>query len=197
MSLLSACQATLEDMLHLHHTLVQQHPAVAMAALAGSQAAASVTPSKRSRNVAGLPGNQQRPNKFAGCCSTAAAAWRTVASAIDSLAGFRDASIDKWHRRTVLSSGTAALRGSSGLRALQQGVSRQVSFLMSEQHKLIRRSQLPCQLAPRPLGQPATTGDASAAEFVGDGVDNRDPDTYDEGDFYHQLLKELIESGKD
>eukprot|EP00878_Enallax_costatus_P022260 GHUV01023604.1.p1 GENE.GHUV01023604.1~~GHUV01023604.1.p1 ORF type:complete len:138 (+),score=80.09 GHUV01023604.1:702-1115(+) len=70
---------------------------------------------------------------------------------------------------------------------------------MSEQHKLIKRSQLPRQLAPRPLGQPAA---AAAASASGDSEDegraaaagDRDPETYDEGDFYQQLLKELIDS---
>jgi protein AATF/BFR2 len=133
-----------------------------------------------------------------------------VDGAIDSLGGFRDAALDKWHRRTVLSSGTAALRGSSGLRALQQSVSSQVSALMaSEREKLISRSQLPMELAPRPLGQPPAPATATAGH--GDGEDGgspaaaaaaaagrgraRDPETYDEGDFYSQLLKELLESG--
>ena len=60
---------------------------------------------------------QQQQNKYAGCCCSAADAWQAVDAAVNNLAGFRDASLDKWHRRTVLSSGTAALRGSSGLRA--------------------------------------------------------------------------------
>jgi len=88
----------------------------------------------------------------------------------------------------------------------------QVSQLMSaDRDKLIARSQLPLQLAPRPLGQPAAAGEAAAADGAdgaGGGPSSisisssrggdraRDPETYDEGDFYAQLLKELLESGE-
>jgi protein AATF/BFR2 len=136
----SACQETLESMLQLHDALAQQHPAAAAAleaAAAAKQqqqppaAAAAAAGSKRSLAAAGLdaePGAEPSSTrgKYTGSCSTAAAAWAAVDSTIESLAGFRDASLDKWHRRTVLSSGTAALRGSSGLRALQQSISTQV-----------------------------------------------------------------------
>lgn len=86
----------------------------------------------------------------------------------------------------------------------------QVSQLMyADRAKLIARSQLPVQLAPRPLGQPAaaaaadcgvmdqqgdSAGGAGAAGAVSERA--RDPETYDEGDFYSQLLKELLESGE-
>jgi hypothetical protein len=84
----------------------------------------------------------------------------------------------------------------------------QVSQLMSvDRAKLVARSQLPVQLAPRPLGQPAAAaGGAGSAEQqdedAGGGAGRaaseraRDPETYDEGDFYSQLLKELLESGE-
>jgi len=145
-ALRAACQDTLEGLLQLHHALAQQHPAAA-AALAAAQAskqqqqqqsaqAAPAPGSKRSRAAAGVDQQQQQQEDksnssggggvIPGSCSSAESAWCAVEGAIDSLAGFRDASLDKWHRRTVLSSGTAALRGSSGLRALQQSISSQV-----------------------------------------------------------------------
>lgn len=85
----------------------------------------------------------------------------------------------------------------------------QVSQLMSaDRSKLIARSQLPVQLAPRPLGQPAAPDtsnnnnnnqdEAGAGAAGGSGEARaRDPETYDEGDFYSQLLNELLESGED
>eukprot|EP00775_Hariotina_reticulata_P001616 gene1616-1956_t len=147
-----------------------------------------------------LPRPQQQAALAAADPQIAASAWAAVDGAISGLAGFRDASLDKWHRRTVLSSGTAALRGSSGLRALQQSVSNQVSALMRDKQKLISRTQLPRQLAPRPLGQPPAAAE-QAEDDAGDAgagssgrSKGRDVDTFDEGDFYQQLLKELIES---
>lgn len=80
----------------------------------------------------------------------------------------------------------------------------QVSQLMSaDRAKLIARSQLPVQLAPRPLGQPAAADGQQqqvGADEEGSAARGheraRDPETYDEGDFYSQLLKELLESGE-
>lgn len=83
----------------------------------------------------------------------------------------------------------------------------QVSQLMSaDRAKLIARSQLPVQLAPRPLGHPAAAAAADSQQQQ-EGADEdaggargseraRDAETYDEGDFYSQLLKELLESGE-
>lgn len=276
----ASCAATLEQLLELHHALAQQHPAAA-ASLAAAQApqggagqqpvtaSAAGRGAKRARPDAadadgdgdGEAGGQAR-GRYAGACATADAAWSAVEGVIDGLAGFRDASLDKWHRRTVLSSGTAALRGSSGLRALQQSISSQVrrrrrrhglgatatrkhcrallggllqpqqrasrhsllsalcpaqvSSLMGDKAKLISRSQLLLSVAPRPLGQPPHAQQAAAADGEGadaDGADcvapdpspssaaappsrERDPETYDEGDHYGQLLKELLESGE-
>jgi protein AATF/BFR2 len=81
--------------------------------------------------------------------------------------------------------------------------------MSADRAKLIARSQLPVQLAPRPLGQPAAAaaaadsqqqqeqqeGDDVAAAAVRGGDRARDPETYDEGDFYSQLLKQLLEAG--
>lgn len=75
--------------------------------------------------------------------------------------------------------------------------------MSADRAKLIARSQLPVQLAPRPLGQPAAAADTQQQE--GDDVTAagvrgsdraRDPETYDEGDFYSQLLKQLLEAGE-
>jgi protein AATF/BFR2 len=133
----AACQETLESMLQLHDALAQQHPAAAAALAAApaakqqeQQPAAAAAGSKRSRAAAGADESEEQDpdSKYAGVCSSAASAWSAVEGAIEGMAGFRDASLDKWHRRTVLSSGTAALRGSSGLRALQQSISTQVCY---------------------------------------------------------------------
>jgi protein AATF/BFR2 len=108
----------------------------------------------------------------------------------------------------VLSSGAAALRGGGGLRALQQSVSAQVASLMRDAPRLAARSALPLSLAPRPLCSPAAAaaprqpqqpGADQAADGGGQitaagGVSARDPETYDDGEFYQQLLKELLEA---
>lgn len=79
--------------------------------------------------------------------------------------------------------------------------------MSADRSKLIARSQLPVQLAPRPLGQPVAAANGQQQQQQQEGGDEdggavrgsdraRDPETYDEGDFYSQLLKELLESGE-
>lgn len=65
-----------------------------------------------------------------------------------SFAAFRDSSLDRWHRKTMLSAGNAAMR--SNLRALNQSVSQQVAALMANPAKLLQRTQL-VRWGPSPL----------------------------------------------
>ena len=51
-------------------------------------------------------------------------AWAALQLRNSALAAFRDAALDRWQRRTLLSSGGAAMRGN--LRALNQSISSQV-----------------------------------------------------------------------
>ena len=66
--------------------------------------------------------------------------WDELDAAYRHFAPFRDASIDRWHRKTVLSSGSAA-RG--GLKVLNQSVSSQVELLMRDAHRVVERTRLP------------------------------------------------------
>ncbi|KAI8464900.1 MAG: apoptosis antagonizing transcription factor-domain-containing protein [Monoraphidium minutum] len=192
--LLSSCQETLDQLLDLHGALLQRHPQAAAAAAA---AAAPAPPDA---------GGRKRGRGAEGGGGGAAAAWAAVEAAVAAAAPFRDGSLDKWHRRTVLSSGAAALRGSGGLRALQQSVTVQVASLMRDGPRLAARTQLPRALAPRPLCsvaadaapdlEPATEdATTTAATATANGGGERDPETFDDGEFYQQLLKELLEAG--
>lgn len=128
--------------------------------------------------------------------------WSEVESHHRVLAPFRDAALDKWHRRTVLSSGAGALRNQ--LRALNQSITTQVAAVMRDPGKFIKRTQLLRALCPRVLcGGPAEpeamTGETEGEE-KGHGVssleEDRDPETFDDGEFYQQLLKEFLEASK-
>ena len=68
------------------------------------------------------------------------AKWQRLEEVEAGFAPFRDASIDRWHRKTMLSAGNAAMR--SNLRALNQSVSQQVATLMANPGKLLQRTQL-------------------------------------------------------
>lgn len=118
--------------------------------------------------------------------------WDQLSAQYEALAPVRDSALDKWHSRTILSSGSAALR--STLRALNQSVSAQVAAMMRDPAKIIRRTQLTLSTRPKQLCAATVQQEAEAVDEE-DLVDQeaRDPDTFDDGEFYQQLLKEFLE----
>jgi protein AATF/BFR2 len=66
--------------------------------------------------------------------------WQRLDACYSRFAPYRDASIDRWHRKTVLTTGVAA-RG--GLQALNQSVSTQVATLLQDGGRLLERTRLP------------------------------------------------------
>jgi protein AATF/BFR2 len=50
--------------------------------------------------------------------------WRRISAAYSRLEPYRDLSMDRWHRKTMLMTGSGALRGN--LKALNQSLSAQV-----------------------------------------------------------------------
>ena len=90
--------------------------------------------------------------------------WAALDARYNNFCAFRDASLDRWHRKTVIESGGSA----SNLRILNQGISKQVSLLMKDVDRIAERSRM------------------RAAEFQGlcrvdivDGVDSNDDDAKD------------------
>ncbi|KAG2497233.1 hypothetical protein HYH03_004822 [Edaphochlamys debaryana] len=143
--------------------------------------------------------------------------WQRLSAHHDALAPYRDASVDSWHRRTVLSSGAGALRN-AGLRALHQAVSAQVAALMRDPGKAIKRTRLALSACPRVLCEPPRAGPTPAAALAAavsaaaaaagaaapsatEAIDAtgeeeaRDSETYDDAEFYSQLLKEFLDKG--
>ncbi|EFJ50087.1 apoptosis antagonizing transcription factor-like protein, partial [Volvox carteri f. nagariensis] len=221
--LAAAARDTLNQLLELQHTLMARIPAVTLMPSAGAEAAtASGRLAKRRRPdtdgaaevAAGVNNNDLDDSDLESL-------WQRVSARHEALAPFRDASLDSWHRRTVLSSGSGALRN-SGLRALNQSISSQVQALMRDPAKFIKRTRLALSACPRVLCEPprASTavgldplgGDADGLSVGGrDGTagtaaptssvavdlteEERDPETYDDSEFYQQLLKEFLDKG--
>lgn len=150
-----------------------------------------------------------RPAAAAAAPSTGSVAldtaWARLQASYGALAPYRDASLDRWHARTALSSGGNALRGGAGLRALAQSISSQVAAVVRDPAKVVARTQMTRAARPRRLcsleavAAPAQGGAASDADeeeeggFAGAGGDVRDTETFDDGEFYQQLLKEFLE----
>ena len=100
---LQASSAAVAALLELHGALLVNNPAIA----------------------AEQPVQPQRPaDGSAGTGNAADEAWQALERASAEIAPFRDASLDRWHRKALLSSGSAALKGQ--LRLLNQSLSSQV-----------------------------------------------------------------------
>ncbi|DBB16021.1 TPA: hypothetical protein ACH3X3_003386 [Trebouxia sp. C0006] len=187
--LVATASDVIDEMLALHSALVEQHPA------AQQSAEASVAANgKRQR--------QEAEHGDEGVDS--AQKWQRIDEEYRKLVPFRDASVDRWHRKTMLISGAGAVKGN--LRALNQSVSSQVALLMKDPTRLARRCGVSAQQRPRVLCQSAQ----ALAEPSADGVaepasgltqqkdvaeqDELDLDAFDDGEFYAQLLKEFLDS---
>jgi hypothetical protein len=120
----------LGDLLAVLRALGDANPAVGAAAAAADGAA----PRKRRRAAEPAAG------------APPAALWATLDAAYADLAPFRDASLDRWHRKAVLA-GAGAGGGGAGagaaLKALNQSVSAQVAALMRDAGRLAARATLP------------------------------------------------------
>ncbi|CAK9880778.1 unnamed protein product [Sphagnum jensenii] len=114
--------------------------------------------------------------------------WNCIDSVHASIVPYRNNSVDRWQRKTQLSTGAAAVKGK--LRAFNQSISQQVASVMRDPHKLIERMRLQ-QSSVHVLGQVIIR--FCTASFVSHHYDGN-PETFDDSDFYQQLLREFLES---
>ncbi|PKA47650.1 hypothetical protein AXF42_Ash014427 [Apostasia shenzhenica] len=98
---------------------------------------------------------------------------------------FRNSSIDKWHRKTQVTTGAAAFRHK--LNAFNQNVSDQVAGYMRDPNRMIKRMQLRRSSVDVYGSVPEECQHAREE-------DNGDPELLDDSEFYQQLLKEFFES---
>ncbi|KAJ8633755.1 hypothetical protein MRB53_027091 [Persea americana] len=104
------------------------------------------------------------------------------------LAPFRDSSIDKWQRKTQVATGAAAFKGK--LHAFNQNISQQVAAYMRDPNRMIKRMQLR-RSTVGVLGEVPDEANKTREE---DANVEGDPELLDDSDFYHQLLKEFLDS---
>lgn len=196
----AAAAAALHELLALQGALVAQNPAIAEAAAAAEAAGGAAD--------AGLGQRHRSDDQDAAINHSEAAAvlWQRIEEGTAAWAPYRDASLDRWHRRAALGGGAAATRG--GLKALAQPLSTQVAAALATPGRLLTRSQLPrtgaapvlCEPQPSGDGAAEAPADAAADAEPADGAvrqqedqQERLPHTYDDADLYEQLLKEYLE----
>ncbi|XP_053989505.1 protein AATF [Hylaeus volcanicus] len=94
---------------------------------------------------------------------------------------YRNSVIQKWNEKTRIASGKLD-------KAMNQTTLKQIEFALSDKEKLRKRTQLK-------RSEYKIIGKMDAAENENDGrrIQEYDSEIYDDDDFYHQLLRDLIE----
>lgn len=130
--------------------------------------------------------------------------WEEFLAVEENLWKRTDEVIDRWNRKTMLSQGIMQKE----FKAINRMVLNQISQLMADQHRLVKRTQLKRSSA-KVIGAalyPQKPKEEEAAAPAPDGVpedgkkkkereEEYDEEIFDDSDFYHQLLRELVESG--
>lgn len=119
--------------------------------------------------------------------------WSWISHMHRRIAAFRDKSVDKWQRKTQVTTGAAAIKGK--LHAFNQNVSAQVAAYMRDPSRMIkqmqqRRSTVDIFGTVIPEGGANTSVEVLPQEAQPDG----DPELLDDTEFYQQLLKEFFET---
>lgn len=113
--------------------------------------------------------------------------WLEVQKVQTRITPFRNTEIDKWQRKTQVTTGAAALKGK--LHAFNQNISDQVAGYMRDPSRMINRMYLlksDVGVFGERAAEPATTVEGKSVEG--------DAELIDDSEFYHQLLKEFLES---
>ncbi|CAG9795883.1 unnamed protein product [Diatraea saccharalis] len=106
---------------------------------------------------------------------------------------FRDTTIQKWNEKTRLAT-TTNMKSTIPTNTILQ----QISYILSDKDKLLRRTQLK-RSEYDIVGYKSKIDDSEAlcgnGNVIRDRKDNDEyiPEIFDDSDFYHQLLRELIE----
>ncbi|XP_064250838.1 protein AATF [Passer domesticus] len=112
---------------------------------------------------------------------------------------YRNSTLQKWHEKTKLATGKMG----KGFGALERSVLAQIEHVLLDRERLLRRTQTRRSLytvlgkqeqQPAPAPQPGP----GSSEVLPPSDSNRhlkdiDEEIFDDDDFYHQLLRELIE----
>lgn len=116
----------------------------------------------------------------------------------DRLKRFRNETIQKWYDKTRISSGKLS---GKGFTAFDQSALKQIEQVLSDQNRLIKRTQLKRSMYSI-IGKSETAGDIkidnnelnnNASTVANRDLKDYDEEIFDDQDFYHQLLRELIE----
>ncbi|KAI8847232.1 apoptosis-antagonizing transcription factor [Chytridium lagenaria] len=121
-------------------------------------------------------------------------AWNEINAFDKAFRPFRDATIEKWSAKvSAATAGANLVSSAKKFKAINTSVLHQINTVLADRERLVKRTQLlrdgGAQKAIGVLPKPAAAGgkmDAQLAQY--------DVEIFDDGDFYQQLLKELVEA---
>ncbi|WOH14827.1 hypothetical protein DCAR_0934350 [Daucus carota subsp. sativus] len=126
--------------------------------------------------------------------------WSKISEMQSRIVSFRNKSVDKWQRRTQVTTGATAIKGK--LQAFNQSISDQVSAYMRDPSRMVngmqqRRSAIAIfgtsTYVPSLLLELIFAFNQIGGSWMLDSV-NGDPELLDDSEFYQQLLKEFFET---
>ncbi|KAB1225175.1 Protein AATF [Morella rubra] len=169
-NLITSAKKTLDSLLGLQEALLEKNPSIAQPTDGNS--GRSSKHSEASMNLS-VEGDED---------------WSQVSQMHMRIAAFRNKSIDKWQRKTQVTTGAAAIKGK--LHAFNQNISEQVAAYMRDPSRMIKQMQLMRSTVGIFGNGPAMESTAEREESQADG----DPELLDDSEFYQQLLKEFFET---
>lgn len=112
---------------------------------------------------------------------------------------YRNRTLQKWHDKTKLASGKLG----KGFGAFERSILTQIDHILMDKERLLRRTQTKRSVykvlgKPEPAAQPVPESLPGQPEVLPEAPANAhlkdlDEEIFDDDDFYHQLLRELIE----
>ncbi|CAH8389608.1 unnamed protein product [Eruca vesicaria subsp. sativa] len=114
--------------------------------------------------------------------------WHRISDMQNRMCVFRNKAVDKWQRRTQVTTGAAAIKGK--LHAFNQNVSEQVASYMRDPSRMIKQMQQSKSTVAVFGTVPKETMEPKTEEKQLEG----DPELVEDAEFYQQLLKEFFET---
>ncbi|XP_059633879.1 uncharacterized protein LOC132276465 isoform X2 [Cornus florida] len=168
--LITSSNKTLDSLLELQEALFEKNPSIAQATDGNSGKSSKHSEASMNSNV---EGDEE---------------WSQISQMQLRIASFRDKSVDKWQRKTQVTTGAAAIKGK--LQAFNQNISEQVAAYMRDPSRMIKGMQQRRSAAAVFGTVPDAVGNAKEEDLQADG----DPELLDDSEFYQQLLKEFFET---
>ncbi|KAJ3167514.1 hypothetical protein HDU87_001507 [Geranomyces variabilis] len=180
--------ALVDDLIDLRTALISQNPAVQPLYAEDSQLTIAPFSGERTESLK-RKRDQEDPDALLE------AVWADVQPLDAQFKPYRDQTIDKWNSKVQVATGIPLQKK---FKAINQTVVSQINQILSDKPRLIKRSQLR-RSDHLPLGQAAVEDAAADSAQANDETTdahlaNYDEEIFDDGDYYQQLLKELIES---